>query len=864
MRYMIGLSLAVLLACNLCGAEGFATPPSATRQGDTVQITFAVAGNTDVEVAILNAKGEPVRHLAAGVLGGTKAPPEPLKAGLTQSVAWDGKDDFGKAAAGAPFKVRVRAGMKVKFGRMVGGDSCRFGTVNGMATDADGQLYASGFHGETNQNMIVVRAFAPDGGYLRTLLPFPADLKPDQNKGIADWDASREAWMPRNRNSLNPTFYPWGTADANVVAATRERVTIVSGGDVYQFDTRGAFLDGPRPMWSGAAKLKCPNWLRIQMAVSPDGKYIYYSNVAGTQYQPKHFKDTDPNWPQGRVYRQEIGSGKDPAPFYDLELPNWEEKKYWLPDAWNKRTAAYGISTDTKGRLYVCDLVNQGITEVGPDGKKISFTPAPWPERVHVDEKSGAYYVISRLEQPKDGAVLKKLIKISGRGDAGKIVAELPFKQHGLGEASALGQVSGQPVLWIGGGGTLMCVKDTGAKLEPVETKFKPDPESQTDYNRLAVDYQRDHVYVNTGADRIWRYDGKTGQGGLLKENGKIFHATDLSVGYDGLLYIRSGQGYSGPLERRTFELKPAPFSGTGNHVLTPYVYSRMGVGFSEHGVGVGSDGRCLFTYMYDWNKYCVSAFGGDGKPLTGPYLKGKINLPDPKTGKRPMPDGLDTAVVGPLPMSNGGLRLDLKGNIYVGLRLSPENAGVPTGYEKDPAYKHWVGCVVKFPPEGGTVLNTETKDDQSSEGKAQTSLKWVEHKMQVVGALNTYPGVGSFSGNGWGGNGSCCVCRVPRFDIDRYGRLALPNVVTNTVSVVDNAGNAIVTFGKYGNFDSQYENINLSGSDKRQTAGPEIPLAWPTCAGFSANHIYVNDTYNRRVVRVDVSYAAQADCEVK
>ena len=67
------------------------------------------------------------------------------------------------------------------------------------------------------------------------------------------------------------------------------------------------------------------------------------------------------------------------------------------------------------------------------------------------------------------------------------------------------------------------------------------------------------------------------------------------------------------------------------------------------------------------------------------------------------------------------------------------------------------------------------------------------------------YPGVAPFSGGGYGGNTSCCVCRVSRFDLDRYGRLALPNVVSNSVTVVDNAGNVIGEFGKYGNFDSQY-----------------------------------------------------------
>jgi hypothetical protein len=138
---------------------------------------------------------------------------------------------------------------------------------------------------------------------------------------------------------------------------------------------------------------------------------------------------------------------------------------------------------------------------------------------------------------------------------------------------------------------------------------------------------------------------------------------------------------------------------------------------------------------------------------------------------------------------------------------------------------------------------------------------------MKAAGALNVYPGIAPFSGAGAPQTGhNLCVCRVPRFDVDRYGRLALPNAVTCSVLLYDNAGNLIMEFGKYGNFDSQYVNPNLrEGKEGKPTVGmPGIPLAWPTCAGFSENHIYALDTYNRRAVRVDLTYAAEERCEVK
>jgi len=134
-----------------------------------------------------------------------------------------------------------------------------------------------------------------------------------------------------------------------------------------------------------------------------------------------------------------------------------------------------------------------------------------------------------------------------------------------------------------------------------------------------------------------------------------------------------------------------------------------------------------------------------------------------------------------------------------------------------------------------------------------------------VTGELAAYPGMAPFSRQGWGGN-TCCVCRTPRFDLDPYGRLAMPNAITNSVQLVDNAGNLVLEFGKYGNFDSQYVNPNTEAgkAGKPTVAVPEIPLAWPTGAGFSEGRVYVLDTYGRRIVRVDQTFAAEETCEVR
>jgi len=74
MRSLYLASIACL-SCVLCGAaEALLTaPPKAAKSGDATTITFNVLKSTYVEVAVLNAKGEVVRHLAAGALASPTA-----------------------------------------------------------------------------------------------------------------------------------------------------------------------------------------------------------------------------------------------------------------------------------------------------------------------------------------------------------------------------------------------------------------------------------------------------------------------------------------------------------------------------------------------------------------------------------------------------------------------------------------------------------------------------------------------------------------------------------------------------------------------------------------------------------------------
>jgi len=300
-----GILVAVVAtAAAQAGPAGFSAKPTvkpAAGGAAGAEISFAASAATDVEVAIVDAKENVVRHLAAGVLGGKLAPPPPLKEGLAQTIAWDGKDDFAKPAPadGGPFKVRVRLGMGAKFARCIGEDPYQTGAINSITVDETGQLYVMTHGGDTNMNYDTLRVFAADGSYVRTLLPLAADTPPEAAKGFANWDEQAKTLRPINRSNTNPSFAPWTVGAHIVSASSKAGIVLTHETSVYRIDVKGGNLQGPMPMWSPKAGLKNPAWNIPQLAVSPDGRYIYYANVAGTVYQPKSINDIDPKWPQG-------------------------------------------------------------------------------------------------------------------------------------------------------------------------------------------------------------------------------------------------------------------------------------------------------------------------------------------------------------------------------------------------------------------------------------------------------------------------------------------------------------------------------------------------------------------------------------
>lgn len=796
----------------------FTSPPRVSREGGGVSVSFALSRAADVEIAVIDAKGAVVRHLAAGVLGGKNPPPPPLRPGLDQALLWDGKDDLGAEAAGGPFKIRVRAGMSVRFGRMIGGSPSTGGVVqmpyrapvNGIVVDGDGGLFikmmsAVGSHGNSGMWPWHLRKFDRKGEYVRTVLPYPPSTAPGKAAGFDLLKTPEGRFTPALRTSLYPVFSVLGNeivprlVDGQIVFVHSEarRLNFLAADGSNRLKTV--------PMWSDKAKMKLPAWLDIQVAFSPDGRTAYYSNTAGTAYDGKKPGDIDPNWPQGRVYRHDLATpGAEPVPFFDLTLP--ADGAYWMPSAWDKKTAAAGIDTDAQGNVLVGDLVNQEVVEISPAGKKLSATKVPWPDKVLVARKTGTLYVVSR-KVSRGALPAATLLKIVGRDETARVAAELPLKGT-VGGAAALDESGDATVLWLAGqekegeksGDALLRVEDRGASLAVASDRIlNRDADAIGFVGYMDVDRDAELVYVTGNGSGVWRYHGETGKGGRIP-----IKAVDLAVGPGGQIYAWGLGSYDGPVARYSRDLQEAP--STYGHL-----YGRAGRGSAVCGMDVDARGRVYATF--GTNECHVRVYDEKGALVDFPRKDKEKNVPAAITG-----------VSG----YGGSLRVDSHGNLYLLQSGLPKGHPAPPGHEKDEGFRHAVGTIYKFPPTGGEI---ETRNGTV---------------VNVTGAVATYAGCGPVSR--WNAVGAC-ACTKPRFDVDGFGRLYLPNAVTFSVSIRDNADNEILKFGEYGNFDC--------------TGEQGIPMGWPVTAGASDRFVYVGDALNHRVVRADKRFALDASADV-
>ena len=698
-RWIIAVVGVAVLAAGGRAADrpeaGFAAKPAVSKDGDKTKITFAVKAPTDVEVAVVDADGKIVRHLAAGVLGATNAP-APLKANsLEQSLEWDGKADWGMpvpATAKTPFKVRVRAGMKVKFGRLIGDSPYNFSQTvcRGLAVDPkNGDLYVM-FKKTSDASLYFLRVYDRTGKYLREIMPYPAGLDAKSREPFGTVPVpGLESPAPMNYFSLWPYFYPINPSGGGgaelayklmAVHPTEDAVYLLPEG-FYSFyrirKSDGGAVNNPfaEPLWEQGKKLAGSGAVGPMMgAVAPDGKTLYFAGYAG---MPKKGEKT-PNaaWPDGRVYRAQVVDGQYKTDkFVDVTLPEGTKPPQ---NSWNvlgNIQSLHGVTVDKSGRVYVCDAAGGKVWAFTPDGQPAGSAAVSNAYIVAVNDKNGSLYVLTR-KNAAYGVWPKSLVKLSGIGPDAQVQSTLVFPDRGsaLDPFLAADFTAAEPQLWVGGcprDDSVARIVEKDGKLEIAEDladRGKLEPGFAC---RLDVDPEADLVYVHNGWANILRYNGLTGEyAGQLGKDGRPqpIIGSEFCIRRDGMIYLSgyegAGGGYSGPWTRLNRDLTPAPLPDGKKQFVDRY--GKMGGGyFGNQGSCVTPDGHLYFNGMFIFRINAIFEVNPDGTPGRSPRLRDVFanskttEKKSEKISPTMVDKGYDGALVGWLQDQSGGVEVD-------------------------------------------------------------------------------------------------------------------------------------------------------------------------------------------------------------
>ncbi|MCG3178226.1 MAG: hypothetical protein BIFFINMI_00551 [Phycisphaerae bacterium] len=388
----------------------FASKPVVTRSGDRVTIAFESQGLCDVTVAIEDASGRIVRHLASGVLGPNA--PEPLaKDSKKQSIVWDGKNDQGRYVDRIDaMTVRVSLGLRAQFERTL------FWSPKKRIAPGNRPQFAAapeGVYVHEAGGIDHLRLFDHKGNYVRTVYPFPGDYSSDAAKAggpdsmqavlsgvkglqwfrspidglmIPEWQgiffqtlltSGSNAGVGTGRTG--PTKYgsaatamawspgPGGQGPGRLALTMRRLNRLATDGT-----TGGLPLEGPQTAESGRPDREGnPTWIYPSASVfSPDGKWLYL--LLGNA-----------------VTRMEYAGDKPPEPFIGEPLKPGKDATHF--------TSPSSLAMDSAGRLYVADYINDRIQVFTPDGKLYKSVAFQKPLRVFVSPKNGDIYVGSWL-----------------------------------------------------------------------------------------------------------------------------------------------------------------------------------------------------------------------------------------------------------------------------------------------------------------------------------------------------------------------------------------------------------------------------------------------------------------------------------
>lgn len=889
-KRMIGCGAAVMLAGMVCHGQSTRTPdsppaavnnpvsgrldreevfefaarPAVAKQGDKTVITFASKAACDATVAIVGSDGRIVRHLASGVLG--RNAPWPFKQNsLTQSLEWDGKDDFGQPAP-AGCRVKVGLGLKATYERAIGFSPASFKARYGsLAPDVAGFIPAKdGVY--VIGGSFQVRLFDRKGNYLRSLAPFPPNLALEKMKPVNFVKTADGESVP-----VDPLgIISRGQTIAAFLAMGRQTGCVLPDGRIGLIQSNNK-RDNPNVFYLGqdgsiaddkAEAVKLGNTMQnfcrgFNLALSPDSKTVY---VAG------HNAVSVQKFPAGQAAKTELFAG-------DARECGTDEKHF---------RGSSGVATDKDGNILVSDYGNDRIQVFKPDGSFTRSIKVEGPEMLNINKVTGDIYVLSITKgsgtlfaKNKEKGIVGaegsiwgaeyRLLKLSPDGTT-KATFEI-----GKGDripVFAVDTFLTPPAVWIGNfdqeSRHIQILSDNGAAFAKIPSPFDGinwdgiwSTVSDTRYGGLAADRKREEIYADKG---IRRFDGRTGAHDASWEKSPKnvrrwatgFGGEFLVGGPESLIYVRSSGGAL--IARFDHDGKEVPFANGVALESCKVINFDQACGCSglSGGFAVARNGD---IYASSWGSICSLDSADKGKGLKdriAAFRKAKPWMATNRGGdggsriKIWDRDGtLKNADALPAPGYPAGVRVDGQGNIYV---VEPFQSPGQTGLSASAV------TLFKFAPGHGLIRGDfapEYKECKWECPSTPPTHSWCGVRIWAEDFLWDYPGVTTA-----GGPHNSCNCGDGRFDLDEFGRSFVPQTHLFSVRVLDANGNNVLRIGRYGNTDCQG-----AGS---MFPNPDIGLTYPNMVAASDTAAYIADPGNSRIVKAALSYAVEETLEIK
>jgi hypothetical protein len=906
----------------------FTEKPTVTRSGDSFEIRFAAKANCDVTVAVEHA-GKIVRHLASGILG-SNAPAPLQKNSLKQVLTWDGKDDRGKFVDDLErASIRVSLGLKASFERVLNYEpKRRHGRQAPLIRATSEGVYV--YDGGNSHDF--VKLFDHQGNYVKTVYPFPASgIGKVQGLQMQTYPQDGKE-LPRKPTFLQNTFLTCGNnygyshdpkfkfeaesvnGDAHYGmygnAATFFTVggTRVVFGDEYlarmatDGTSGGVGFEGPRTSLitkAGARTVCAPP---RSAALSPDGKTLYLTGYNFCHYgRASNDIVTSGAWDCFHAVMKMNVEGDQPP---ELFAGKAEAGKHGNDDG--SFRIPISVATDSKGRVYVADFMNDRVQVFDAAGKLLRKISVKRPARVSIPPGKDELYVFSWLihckflfEKPEP---LKPRLTRFGSLDDPKQTGdwELPAAYAG-GSATYLysgtgvpceGEVdatTSPPTVWLAlewGRENVMTrgsIAYTNIKLFALEDKKLVEKRDfaeeikKTVARPTSARYGRMRLYANEASGKLYVGEGQTNtytafkdlieldpDNGAFKNVALPFDAEDMYIDSEGLAYLRT-LSVVGRFDMKDWREVPWDYGDEMKKVCTSSSSDRR-EGDLASGLLMPSNGNWHHGGMYVSPKGLLTVVCGYHSTITKRTDEKNISSSNSKSYTPKLYPGRNissragTILINVYDRKGKVLFEDAAPGMYdlygIGMDAADKLYILTSSTRMLGAKRYpnaWSGTLVKMDPSGrvltagggdGVPLSLADADlpKRPADVNRGGTAQWLE------GAEWMYGGVGFCGKNS--GNG--CACHNTRFILDSFARSFAPEVDRYKVAVLDGAGNLIMRIGGYGNADS------AGPASREKLGGDEVGLMHGAyVATHTDRRLYIADPSNDRIVSVKLDYHA-------